>query len=186
MNTVGNVFSLGSIQVGADNVPCDGTMTVLSNDSGVIKVKLHIDTQSLLQVPAFATILGGVQAQHKDADGNIDTELTFKSTSEGVLDYANMDHKPHTLIKYSDDVGTEYSITKSSGRKLTRRIVAKSSQDDFPYGFYNIKTTTVESEINTGGIRKVTYRANHKFGIVWVEVLLEDGSTVSAYVYSKL
>ena len=39
------------------------------------------------------------------------------------------------LIRYSDDVGTEYSLTKSSGRTLTREIVAKSNEDDFPYGF---------------------------------------------------
>ena len=184
MNTVGNVFSLGDIQVGSTPVPCDGKMTIVSNEGGVITAKLEVSTQSLKQVPAFATILAGVQPQHLDPDGNISTELKFKSTSEGILDYANMDEKPHMLIRYADGVGTEYTITKSSGRKLTRRIVAKSSEDDFPYGFMYIKTTTVESDINTGGIRKAVYRANHKFGIVYVELTLEDGSTMSAYLYS--
>lgn len=184
MNTVGNVFSAGQLTVGQQAIDLDGSLTVLSNDDGLITARFSLNTESLLQTPAFAAMHELIAAEHKDAAGNIDTELQFKSTSEGIMDYANVDRQPHMLIRYDDDVGAEYTITKSTGRTLTRRIISKSSVDDFEYGFQYIKTTTVESVLNAGGVYKVVYRANHKFGIVHVEATLEDGSTISGYLYS--
>jgi hypothetical protein len=68
-------------------------------------------------------------------------------------------------------------------------VVSKSTDDDYPYGFYNIKTIQVETDANnlgsTGGIDKITYIANHKFGLVGVKVTFNDATSVTFPVYTN-
>lgn len=185
INTAGNTITPGTVTVGSTSVPVDASLTVLKNEKGEITAKVEISTDNLKQFPGYQAIEAAIPDRYKDSSGNISTELKFKSTDEGILDYANMDGEPHTLVKYADPVGTTYSITKSDGRTLTREVVAKSTTDDFPYGFMYIKTSTVKMDLNSGGVRSVTYRANHKFGIVHMEATMDDGSKVSSYMYSE-
>ena len=55
--------------------------------------------------------------------------------------------------------------------------------DDYPYGMMYIKVVKVEEVPNylksATGIRKITYIANHKFGLVGFMVTLDDGSSVT-------
>lgn len=75
-------------------------------------------------------------------------------------------------------------MSKSDGKTITRTVTARSDVDDFPYGFYYIKTITIEQDSRIPGIQKFVYRANHKFGIVYLEIYLEDGSKVSSYIFA--
>jgi hypothetical protein len=102
-----------------------------------------------------------------------------------MQDNMNADGKLHTLVKYDANVGDQYKLTTSNGKTITRTVTEKTNQDDFPYGFYNIKTIKVEQDSRVPGIRGFVYRLNHRFGLVFVEIIMEDGSTAKLYLYSQ-
>jgi len=111
------------------------------------------------------------------------TDMKIQQTKEGI--------KSHTgpgagvLVKYDSKVGDTYPIGKT-GKE--RKVVSKTGVDDYPYGFYLIKTIQVEMEpldMKGGGIEKITYIANHKFGLVGVKVDFDDASSVTFPVYSS-
>lgn len=81
-------------------------------------------------------------------------------------------------------MGESYKLTKSNGVTVTRTITAKSEVDDFPFGMLNIKTMTIEQDSRIPGIKKFVFRANHKFGVVFFQVVADDGSTAETYLYS--
>ncbi len=165
-----------------DGVPIDlkDTLEVIKNEGGIqiIKVKATVPNDPKLQ-----QLAGYLPASVFDEQGNINTEFKMKMTSEGIQDFFNKDQKAHTLVKYDCKVGDKYQITKSNGATITRTVVAKSDEDDFDYGFYKIKTITVEQDSRIPGVRKIVYRANHKFGIVWVSFEMEDGTSNSSYIF---
>lgn len=184
MNKVGNKFKPGTFNVSGMSVSLNGSMEVIKSEKGVVTMKVTLDSANLSSVPLLKQLYDMVPDTMKDATGAINTQLKFKVTSEGVLDYVNMDGQPHALVKYSSNVGDTYSVKKSSGNTLTRTVTAKSTVDDFPYLFWNIKTMTIEQPMNVPGISKFVYRANHRFGIVYAKVEMEDGDTASTYVFS--
>jgi hypothetical protein len=109
--------------------------------------------------------------------------MKYKITSEGIQDYANLDTEPFTMVKYDCKVGDTYKLKKSDGKTITRTVTAKSETDDFSWGFLLIKTITVEQDSRIPGISKIVYRFNHKFGLVYAEVVAEDGSKVSSLFF---
>jgi hypothetical protein len=179
---VGNVISLGTVKLGADNVDIGARMTITKNEGGLVTAKVTADPTKDPRIAKFAAL---IPSSAKKPDGTIDTEVKFRVTTEGVQDFFNKDGKPHTVVKYAGNVGDTYKISKSDGTVITRTIVAKSDKDDFPYGFFDIKTMTVEQDSRIPGIKKIVIRANHRFGIVHVEAVADDGSTMSSYVLSK-
>lgn len=179
---VGNVISLGTVKLGADSVDIGARMTITKNEGGLVTAKVTADPTKDPRIAKYAAL---IPSSAKKADGTIDTEVKFRVTTEGVQDFFNKDGKPHTVVKYAGNVGDTYKVSKSDGTVITRTIVAKSDKDDFPYGFFNIKTMTVEQDSRIPGIKKIVIRANHKFGIVHVEAVADDGSTMSSYVLSK-
>lgn len=110
-------------------------------------------------------------------DQKIEFDFKLKITSEGYLDYFT-DGKPWVMIKYENGVGAEYKVTNSKGQTLTRTITEKTGIDEYPWGFLLIKTTKVEHiPLSDNPVfKKVSYRANHKFGLVDVEFELHDGT----------
>jgi len=122
---------------------------------------------------------------HFTPDGLVKFEFDLKITSEGYLDYFT-EGKPWVMVRYDDGVGTEYSVTKDNGEKLTRRITEKSGQDTYPFGFYLIKTILVEQYAASDDpvVEKVTYRVNHRFGLVWVRYDLKDGTTFELNIFA--
>jgi hypothetical protein len=90
------------------------------------------------------------------------------------------------LVNYDSAVGDTYTTT-TSGK--VRTVVSNSTEDDYPYGFYLIKTIQVESTLgNSGGIagvNNITYIANHKFGMVGVKVDFEDGTSAKFPIYTN-
>lgn len=116
-------------------------------------------------------------------------ELTFefklKVTSEGYLDYF-MEGKPWVIGRYADGVGTKYSIKNSKGETLTREVTEKTGKDEWPLGFFLIKTSKIEQQAPADDpvIDKVIYRINHKFGLVYVEYQLKDGTSLKLNVWA--
>mgnify|MGYP001172763292 CR=1 FL=1 len=180
MGQAGNTGSFGSVSVGSKYVDIGSSMQVLKNENGVATVKITAD---LSKDPALAAINNWIPSTVKDSTGKISTQFKAKITTEGIQTYF-LEDKPHTLVKYADNVGAKYSITLG-GNTYTRTVTAKSEQDDYDYGFYKIKTMTVEqTDSRMAGIKKIIYRVNHKYGIVNITFVADDGSTASAYMYS--
>ncbi len=90
------------------------------------------------------------------------------------------------LVKYDANVGDTFA-TGTSGK--VRKVVSKTGVDDYPYGIYLIKTIQVESTVSEAsrmsGITKITYVANHKFGMVGVKVDFEDGTNATFPIYTS-
>lgn len=105
------------------------------------------------------------------------SNVKIKSTTEGIESVAGLD--PGIIVKYDAEVGDTYET--ESGK--TRTVKSVSTDNDYPYGFYNIKVVKVEEETNTNGIKKITYWANHKFGLVGIEFVLADNTTSKFPIY---
>lgn len=179
LTVVGNESSI-YISIGNYNLPT-GTMTVLSNVGGIVTYKVILD---LTGSPDSATIAALVPAQYKDAQGRINTEMKFKITSEGIQDFFTS-NKPWTIVEYNDPVATQYKITTENGDELVRTVTEKTGQDDWQMGFMYIKTSKVEQPLPADDevATKITYRANHKFGLVYIQLDLKNGQTLKCDVY---
>jgi hypothetical protein len=178
---VGNKTSSSSVYIGGQSFAINSSMEVIKNEGGVATIKVIAD---LTNVPALKPFNDFIPASMKDASGKINTEVKLKMTTEGIQDYFNKDNKQHTLVKYNGNVGDEYNLTKSDGVTIHRKVTTKSTTDDFPYyggmgGYY--KVMTIEQDSRVPGIKKFIYKTNHKFGLMYFEIVAEDGS--SAYVY---
>lgn len=180
ISNVGDEFGLG-VMVGNDYVNLNDQIVVKSNNNGLVTLNVKANVS---QAPKIKQLLDKIPIDVYDANGNIDIDVQFKVTTAGIQDFFNKDNKPHALVKYDAKVGDQYKLTKSDGKTITRTVTARSDVDDFPYGFWYIKTITLEQDSRIPGVQKFVYRANHKFGIVYVEIYLEDGSKVSSYVYA--
>ena len=118
-------------------------------------------------------------------DQKLKFNFDLKITSEGYLDYF-VEGKPWVMVKYDDGVGTTYSIKTSKGETLTRTITEKTGVDEWPLGFFLIKTTKVEQEAPADDpvIDRVIYRVNHRFGLVYLEYILKDGTTLKLDIFA--
>jgi hypothetical protein len=177
LTQVGNESSL-YLTIGSGGSSVNGTMTVIKNEKGVITYNVIAD---LTGNPDSAFIAALVPAEYKDNQGRITGEFKFKITSEGIQDYFHS-NKPWTVVKYEDEVGDSYSITTENGDVLTRTVVEKTGIDEWPLGFFNIKTVAVEQGVPESDelLKKITYRANHKFGLVYIKAELKNGQVVEA------
>lgn len=191
---VGNTISNGRIYVGNNSIDFPAEAKVTKNEGGIATLNLKANILDLKNSNIYRMykdqynlddLLNRIPSQYLDNEGNLDAEVAVKITSEGIQDFVNRDGKAHTIVKFDAKVGDEYKLTKSNGHVLTRKVTERSDEDDFPYGFYYIKTITVEQPSAYPGVQKFTYKANHRFGIVHVEALLDDGSKVSTYIYSQ-
>lgn len=182
MGQVGNTGSFGGATIGTRYVNFTSAMEIVKNDNGVVTVKATID---LTKDPSLAAINNWIPKSVKDSTGKISTQFKAKITADGVQTMF-LGETPHTLVKFADAVGQKYTATLNDGVTYTRAITAKSEVDDYPYGLYNIKTMTVEqTDTKMAGIKKITYRLNHKFGLVSITFTADDGSTASSYLYTK-
>lgn len=145
---------------------------VVSNDNGLVTLNIKG------KLPATSnTLTDLIPSAYTDASGNINVTGTFKNTSEGILDYTNADRKPFVLVKYDANVGDKYVLKKSDGQTITRTVTYKSTTDDYAWGFMYIKTINVEQDSRIPGISKIRYITNHKFGLVGIQFVMEDGTT---------
>lgn len=180
ISNVGDEFGLG-VRIGNDYVNLNDQIVVKSNNNGLVTLNVKANVSS---APKIKQLLDKIPVNVYDNQGNVDIDVQFKVTTAGIQDFFNKDKKAHTLVKYDAKVGDQYKMTKSDGKTITRTVTARSDVDDFPYGFWYIKTITIEQDSRIPGIQKFVFRANHKFGIVYAEIYLEDGSKISSYIYA--
>lgn len=102
----------------------------------------------------------------------------FKITTEGVESVQGSGDG--VIVNYGAKVGDSYPIS-SMGNE--RKVIKRSNGDDYEYGFFYIKVVEVEVDSKMPGIEKITYWANHKFGIVGIQFKFDDGSIVKYPVY---
>jgi len=145
----------------------------VSTYSGTATVKNDILKNLVANIPGI-TIVG---------DKVTTSGMDFKVTKEGV----ELKTGPGAgiWVKYDSNVGDTYPIG-STGK--VRTVVAKTGLDDYPYGFMLIKVIQVEENPNylkSGGISKITYVANHKFGLVGVKFTLDDGTAATFPIYNS-
>jgi hypothetical protein len=112
------------------------------------------------------------------------TNMQIQQTKEGIK--CNTGPGAGVLVKYDSSVGDTYPLGETG---KVRTVVSKTGEDDYPYGFMLIKTIQVESDPNnlktTGGISKITYITNHKYGLVGVNIAFDDGTTSLFPIYSS-
>lgn len=112
---------------------------------------------------------------------NISTNnFKVKNTKEGIE--LKSGNTQGVIVKYSSNVGDKYRISGGGDRV----VVSKSTTDDYSYGFMLIKTIQVEevsASLQSMGINKITYIANHRFGLVGVHFSFSDGSSGKFPIY---
>lgn len=178
IGTVGNQFT--GYLVGLSNF----NAVVTSNDdgianiscSGIITDQTIKDIAPLLNSASMATI--------NSITGEFAVDLKVKFTDKGVADYYASDGKGSTLVSYDAKVGDKYKCKNAEGKSFTREVTARSEEDDYPYGFFMIKTITIEEPCSNPALTKIIYRANHRFGIVNITAVLQDGTEVSFPIFS--
>lgn len=113
-------------------------------------------------------------------------DFKLKITNEGIQEYVNGRgdlSKPYTIVKYAANVGDTYSYTNPDGVLITRKVVYKSTTDDYPLAFWNIKVTKVEETKDDLLMEKITYYANHKFGLVGVLLRTKSGKELKIGIF---
>jgi hypothetical protein len=157
----------------------DNSITVTKNENGIVTLHIYAKISQVKELSSLANLL---PPSVIDGDGNINADMKLKITTEGIQDYNNKDGKAHTIVKYSANVGDTYKLTKSDGTTITRTVTEKSTTDDFPWGLFLIKTITVEQDSRIPGVKKIIMKANHKFGLVFVSFVMEDGTVLSTVI----
>ncbi len=145
-------------------------------ENGITTIRFTID---LTGHPDSATIAGIVPSEYKDAQGRISSSIRMKFTTEGIQDYSQED-KPWTIVKYDAKVGDTYTVTDPNGLVKKRTVVERTNLDDWSFGWFLIKTIKVEENLPAGDdvASKIWYRANHRFGLVYMETFLKAGGSI--------
>lgn len=177
MGAVGNTFGLPSISGTSDMF-----IGVIEREGSVSTIQSTVT----LTNPTYLEIAKAVESSvsSMQVNGNDVSLLSnIRITSEGIQNVYENGNKSFSLVEYDAKVGDTYKIKLPSGT-VTRKVTKKSTEDDYFWGFMNIKVIEVEETSPTPGITKVVYYANHRFGLVGVDVHFEDGSKAMANIYS--
>ena len=176
MGEVGVIVSSGSAEIAG-----------VSNFSAVVtelKEGVSTYTASAKVTNTFIkNMVSGFPGVTINGDDVTITNLKMQQTTEGIKCLTGPG--AGVLVKYDSKVGDTYPVG-NTGKE--RKVVSKSGEDDYPYGFFLIKTIQVETtpiDMKSGGIQKITYIANHKFGMVGVRVDFDDETSVTFPVYSS-
>jgi hypothetical protein len=112
------------------------------------------------------------------------TNMKIQQTTNGIKSLTG--GGAGILVKYDSNVGDTYPIGSTGN---VRKVVAKTGLDDYSYGFFLIKVIQVEDNPiylkSTSGVSKITYIANHKYGLVGVKVAFDDGTSSTFPLYSS-
>ncbi|WP_234567358.1 hypothetical protein [Rhodohalobacter sp. 614A] len=173
MGAVGNTFSVSGVSGVSNEV-----IEVTENSGGVSTIELTATITDPVILDAAQ------QLSFLEVNGNqVSGSKKFRITDKGIQAYT-VDGKPFTIVEYDGKVGDTYELKRSSSN-LVRKVTHKSSDDDYSWSFFLIKTIQVEE---TGqmmpGISKIKYIANHRFGLVGYEVYFEDGSQKKVSLFS--
>ncbi|MDO8366734.1 MAG: hypothetical protein Q7T20_08065 [Saprospiraceae bacterium] len=187
------VDSVSSVYAELDGVNALSTeIRIKSNNDGDVTYTGSVDLLTLS--PELQTKALEVLNEHGDyydaseyvtltPDMKLNFEFKVKITSEGYQDFFT-NGQPWIMAKYNDPVGTTYSVVNKNGETLTRTITEKTGLDDWPFGFFLIKTVKVEQQLASDDpmVDHIEYRVNHKFGLVYIEYLFKDGTNLAIEV----
>lgn len=179
INQVGTTLNSG-LRVG--NSTATGQLKVIDNVNGIITVEFSYPIPSSF-VEKFGSLAGSFWGSDYasnasrliDASNNFKGSFKFKNSSEGVA-IIDKQGKQSVIMKYDVKAGDSWSYTKKNGNKVNMEVVHKSSDDDYFYSGMMIKAVKVERKSNETGVTKIVYIGNHRFGLVGVELYLDDGS----------
>ncbi|MGI6370760.1 MAG: hypothetical protein GX372_01505 [Ignavibacteria bacterium] len=173
---------------------------VTKNEEGIVtihlkvnfdkKAKLILDTLLGLETIDVDVKNAWIDAMKKKYNFKLDTsdsqnsffeyDIKTKITDQGIQGFLHDPIKPFTLIKYNCKVGDKYEFVNSQGEKFVRTVVYKDEdKESYDLVWWKIKVTKVEEIVNEPFIEKITYFANHKFGLVNVEFTTKTGKTAS-------
>ncbi len=179
IGAVGNTFGLPSISGTSDMF-----IGVVEREGSISTIQ----STATLTNPMYLDIVKAVEGSNPNIQVN-GNEVSFISkvrvTSKGIQNVYDNGNKSFSLVEYDAKVGDTYKIKLPAGT-VTRKVTRKSTEDDYFWGFMNIKVIEVEEKSPTPGISKVVYYANHRFGLVGVDVHFEDGSKAMANIYSDM
>lgn len=204
----GSEFGVYISMDGVDDSPFDAItddVTVTTRDGGIVTfhAEFTIDETNLKKID---TLLGTQDAgesikrqvvdHYLDMFGaeidttdkqNMSLNIDFKGkiTENGIQDFlfsGGDESKPFTLVKYDAKVGDKYKFTTEEGVEIVREVTEKSNEDTYPLGFLYIKVMTIEQNSDDPLVDKIVYYANHKFGLVGVEVRMINGNVVSTTI----
>lgn len=172
---VSNVFSFSPIP-GASNV--QATIVDLTDGVSTINYSADFTEQEYLD---WAGMMMGVNINGSTVTGT----RKYRFTSEGIQSVAD-DGSELMMVKYNGKVGDKYRGSGSMFGSITREVIRKSSDDDFLWNGFFIKTIDVETnEFNFPGVSYFEFFFNHRFGLVSVRAHFENGTTRSFDLYSS-
>ncbi len=190
LGEVGNQFTIGYTTPG---VVTDVYSQIRDLSGGISSV----ETSGVLIDDNIKDIVDDLYAQYGDYydfidydpnTGKISGTVKIKFTDEGVAIYDAQD-LPMTLVKFDAKVGDEYTLQSPNFGEIKATVTRVSSEDDFMYKggpYLYIKTVSMEGTAsNFPYAKKIVYEANHKFGIVYAKVYLQDGTSFETYLYSQ-
>jgi hypothetical protein len=172
MGEVDNTFSVTNVEGVSGSA---ARITELDNGISTIAFSCSVTNPAYLEM---ADYIPGTVISGNTVTGGGKAKITDKGIMN-VYDEGNL-----ILVEYSAKVGDKYTL-KRGASTITREVTAKSTEDDYFWGWMMIKTITVE-ETGRGipGVSKVVYETNHKFGLVGIKVYFEDGTTKNVGIYS--
>lgn len=157
-----------------------GFTATVSKLSGGISV---YSGQATVQNQFLKNLLSNIPELKIEGDLVSSDSIKFKQTTDGIEFLSGP--SAGIWVKYGSSVGDTYPIG-STGQ--VRTVTEKSTDDDYPYGFFMIKVIKVEenpSYLKAGGITKITYVANHRFGLVGVKFTFDDGTSATFPIYTS-
>ncbi len=164
------------------------TIKVVSNENGLVTYGANVDLKAFPDslVATLLTMVPKLVDYYKPSNLTwtvspalvLTVQFKLRITSEGIQNFF-VEGKPWT-VKYADGVGTKYSLRRDNGEVLTATVTEKTGQDDWPYVFWKIKTSKVEymPPSDDPVLSKVTFRVNHKFGLVYLQAEGKDGKVI--------
>lgn len=193
--TIGGDTNFAENQVGATS---KGITTINGNSAADAQIKVVENSNGITTFEVTATLsndfkgkianlgnafYGGNFDNHKskflDSNNNLKTKIKVINSSEGIA-FINPNGKQVVVMKYDVKVGDKWSHTKIDGNKVDFEVKHKSTTDDYSYAFFNIKVVKVEQKYQQPGYSKIVYIGNHKFGLVGIEIYLEDGTVIKS------
>ena len=145
-----------------------GTAEITDLKDGVSVLTLSVDFSD--------NEIESIQRRLPGFDGRSDFDAKFRITSKGVQSVYD-DGTSFTLVKYDAEVGDKYTF-KRDGQNLVREVTQKSTEDEYYWNGWLLKTITVkETGRAVPGLSETELVFNHKFGLVGYTMIFEDGSS---------
>jgi len=167
-----------------------GANVTSSDVPGVQNAKATVETldggisrftgEATITDPAILNIISNIPEFSVSGNKVTVSGIEVKVTKEGIE--SKMASLPGIIVKYDSKVGDKYPVANG----IEREVISKSNVDEYPYGFWLIKVMKVEESPSViPGVSKMVYVANHKFGIVGLEVTYDDGTTSTYTIWGS-